>query len=49
MVPVPSLVVTGGAWQYLAVFLVSAGLSLFLTPLVLRFALWRDVYDHPGG
>jgi UDP-GlcNAc:undecaprenyl-phosphate GlcNAc-1-phosphate transferase len=27
---------------------VSASLSLFLTPLVLRFALWRDVYDHPG-
>jgi UDP-GlcNAc:undecaprenyl-phosphate GlcNAc-1-phosphate transferase len=23
-------------------------LSLVLTPLVLRFALWRDVYDHPG-
>ena len=39
---------TGGGWQYLAVFLVSAALSLFFTPLVLRFALWRDVYDHPG-
>jgi UDP-GlcNAc:undecaprenyl-phosphate GlcNAc-1-phosphate transferase len=40
--------VTGGGWQYLAVFLVSSALSLFLTPLVLRFALWRNVYDHPG-
>ncbi len=39
---------TGGGWQYLAVFLVSSALSLFLTPLVLRFALWRNVYDHPG-
>ena len=39
---------TGGGWQYLAVFLVSSALSLVLTPLVLRFALWRDVYDHPG-
>jgi len=41
--------VTGGGWQYLAVFLVSGALSLFFTPLVLRFALWRDVLDHPGA
>ncbi len=47
--PVLSLVVTGGGWQYLAVFLVSAAFSLLLTPLVLRFALRRNVLDLPGG
>jgi UDP-GlcNAc:undecaprenyl-phosphate GlcNAc-1-phosphate transferase len=41
--------VTGGGWQYLAVFLVSAAFSLLLTPLVLRFALRRNVLDLPGG
>jgi UDP-GlcNAc:undecaprenyl-phosphate/decaprenyl-phosphate GlcNAc-1-phosphate transferase len=41
--------VTGGGWQYLAVFAVSAAFSLVLTPLVLRFALSRAVLDHPGG
>jgi UDP-GlcNAc:undecaprenyl-phosphate GlcNAc-1-phosphate transferase len=41
--------VTGGGWQYLAVFLVSSVLSLLFTPLVLRFALRRNVLDHPGG
>ena len=40
---------TGGGWQYLAVFLVSAAFSLLLTPLVLRFALRRNVLDLPGG
>ncbi len=40
---------TGGGWQYLAVFAVSAAFSLVLTPLVLRFALSRAVLDHPGG
>jgi len=41
--------VTGGGWQYLAVFLVSASFSLLLTPLVLRYALRRNVLDLPGG
>ncbi len=40
---------TGGGWQYLAVFVVSAALSLVLTPLVLRFAMSRGVLDQPGG
>ena len=40
---------TGGGWQYLAVFLVSAALSLVFTPLVLRFAVSRGVLDLPGG
>ncbi len=40
---------TGGGWQYLAVFAVAAALSLVFTPLVLRFAISRAVLDYPGG
>jgi UDP-GlcNAc:undecaprenyl-phosphate GlcNAc-1-phosphate transferase len=40
--------VSGGWWQYLAVFAGSAALSLILTPLAIRFALVRRVLDVPG-
>jgi UDP-GlcNAc:undecaprenyl-phosphate/decaprenyl-phosphate GlcNAc-1-phosphate transferase len=38
-----------GGWDYAAVFAVTLALTLFLTPLVLRFALRRGVLDHPGA
>jgi UDP-GlcNAc:undecaprenyl-phosphate GlcNAc-1-phosphate transferase len=38
----------GGWWQYLGVFLGSLFLSLFLTPLAIRFALRNRILDKPG-
>jgi UDP-GlcNAc:undecaprenyl-phosphate GlcNAc-1-phosphate transferase len=40
--------VDGGWWQYLGVFLGSVLLSLFLTPLAIRFATRRRILDQPG-
>jgi UDP-GlcNAc:undecaprenyl-phosphate/decaprenyl-phosphate GlcNAc-1-phosphate transferase len=40
---------TGAWWQYLAVFGGAALLSLFLTPLAIRFALRKQVMDLPGA
>ncbi|MFM8947193.1 MAG: glycosyltransferase family 4 protein [Actinomycetota bacterium] len=40
---------TGGWAQYLAVFAGSAFLSLLLTPLAIRIAVRRRVFDQPGG
>jgi UDP-GlcNAc:undecaprenyl-phosphate GlcNAc-1-phosphate transferase len=37
-----------GAWAYGGAFLISLLLAWFLTPLALRFALKKDVLDHPG-
>lgn len=37
-----------GGWDYAAVFAVTLALTLFLTPLALRFALWREVLDRPS-
>ncbi|MFM8650039.1 MAG: glycosyltransferase family 4 protein [Actinomycetota bacterium] len=39
----------GGWLQYLAVFAGSSLLSLVLTPLAIRFAVRREVFDQPGG
>ena len=38
----------GGWWQYLGVFVGSLALSLFLTPMAIRFALKRRILDVPG-
>ena len=38
----------GGWWQYLGVFAGSLVLSLFFTPLAIRFALRRRILDVPG-
>jgi len=38
----------GGWWQYLGVFTGSLVLSLFLTPLAIRFALRNRILDQPG-
>jgi UDP-GlcNAc:undecaprenyl-phosphate GlcNAc-1-phosphate transferase len=35
-------------WEYALVFVLTLTLTLFLTPLALRFALRRGVLDHPG-
>jgi UDP-GlcNAc:undecaprenyl-phosphate GlcNAc-1-phosphate transferase len=40
--------VSGGWWQYLGIFVGSAASSLLLTPLAIRFALYRRVLDLPG-
>jgi UDP-GlcNAc:undecaprenyl-phosphate GlcNAc-1-phosphate transferase len=37
-----------GGWAYAAAFAASLLLALFLTPLALRFALKKEVLDHPG-
>lgn len=39
----------GGWLQYAAVFIGSSVLSLFLTPLAIKFAVRREVFDRPGG
>ena len=39
----------GGWVQYLAIFAGSSLLSLFLTPLAIRVALSRQIFDAPGG
>ena len=39
----------GGPFVYAGVFVGSLLLALVLTPLALRFALRREVLDHPGG
>lgn len=36
------------AWDYAVVFLVTAGLTLLLTPLALRLALRRQIVDRPS-
>lgn len=40
---------SGGWWQYLGVFLGSLVLSLFLTPLAIRFAVRKRIFDSPGA
>jgi UDP-GlcNAc:undecaprenyl-phosphate GlcNAc-1-phosphate transferase len=40
---------TGTGWEYAAIFVGSALLSLMLTPLFLRLALRRGFLDHPGA
>lgn len=40
---------TGAWWEYLAVFSATGALCVVLTPLVMRFAVSRDLLDHPGG
>lgn len=38
-----------GGWDYAAVFGATVALTMFLTPLALRFALRRALLDHPGA
>lgn len=38
-----------GTGAYLAAFLASAALALFLTPVALRIAKRREILDHPGN
>jgi hypothetical protein len=38
-----------GPLAYLGIFAGSLSLSLLFVPLALRFALRRQVLDHPGG
>jgi UDP-GlcNAc:undecaprenyl-phosphate GlcNAc-1-phosphate transferase len=40
---------SGEAWEYVAVFVAALGISLVLTPLMLRLAVRWGVLDHPGG
>ena len=40
---------TGEPWEYLVVFSATTALCAVLTPLVLRWAIRRDLLDHPGG
>ncbi len=40
---------TGAWWEYLAVFIATAGLCVVLTPLAMKFAVRRNLFDHPGG
>ncbi len=40
---------TGAGWEYAAVFVASAALSLLLTPLCLRLALQHGFLDRPGS
>ncbi len=40
---------TGVWWEYLAVFLATAGLCTVLTPWAMKLALQRNLLDHPGG
>ena len=40
---------TGEPWEYLVVFSAATALCAVLTPLVLRWAIRRDLLDHPGG
>src|SRR4051812_30938756 len=37
-----------GGLDYAAVFLVTAALTVFLTPLAVRIAVRRDILDHPS-
>src|SRR4051794_27927083 len=38
-----------GGWDYAAVFVVTAALTLMCTPLALRYAIRRRILDHPGA
>ncbi|MEX2555852.1 MAG: MraY family glycosyltransferase [Actinomycetota bacterium] len=38
-----------GPWEYIGIFVGTLTLSLILVPLALRFAVRREVLDHPGG
>jgi UDP-GlcNAc:undecaprenyl-phosphate GlcNAc-1-phosphate transferase len=38
-----------GSWDYAAVFAVTAALTLLATPLALRYAVRRQILDHPGA
>lgn len=38
-----------GGWTYVAAFFVSLSLSLVLTPLALRLAVSREIFDNPGA
>ena len=40
---------TGNWWEYLLIFVVSAGLCWFLTPVAIRLAIRTGVMDQPGG
>lgn len=40
---------TGRWWEYLAVFSATAMLCAVLTPLAMRYAIGRNLLDHPGG
>ena len=40
---------TGAWWEYLAVFVATVGLCVMLTPRVMRWAVHRNLLDHPGG
>src|SRR5205085_5332747 len=42
------LVTAPGNVDYLVVFVVTCGLTLFLTPMALRLALRRQILDHPS-
>lgn len=39
----------GGIWAYLGIFAGSSVLALVLTPLALKFAIRRDLFDRPGA
>lgn len=38
---------TGEAWEYAAVFVASLLIALVVTPLMLRLAVRREIFDHP--
>ena len=40
---------TGRWWEFLAIFVATATLCTVLTPLAMRFAVRRSLFDHPGG
>ena len=40
---------TGKWWEYLTIFVATAGLCAVLTPWAMKFALRINLLDHPGG
>ncbi len=40
---------TGAWWEYLAVFMATAGLCVVLTPWAMKWAVHWNLLDHPGG